>query len=110
MDNISINTETLESPADTSNSPVNNHPSSIQRLISRSVSSSSTPALPLTPPRSVLLSVYCLGLNLAKTTFSGIGSLSKLYVLATNPTVKNEKRYIKISQSDPFRINGRPSK
>eukprot|EP01031_Cornospumella_fuschlensis_P047171 gene47171-57772_t len=58
-----------------------------------------------------LLAIRCVSLGVPpKTVFSNAGLLTNLYIRATKtPTVKNEKRLIKISQSGPFPVGGRPS-
>eukprot|EP01038_Epipyxis_sp_PR26KG_P010041 gene10041-13499_t len=61
-------------------------------------------------PNGVLLAVNCIGLKVANKAFqSSLGSLSGLYMrLAGSSEPKNEKRTIKISQSEPYKPTGRP--
>ncbi|RYG96982.1 hypothetical protein EON65_53545 [archaeon] len=58
-----------------------------------------------------LLAIRCISLGVPpKTVFSNAGLLTNLYIRATKtPTVKNEKRVIKIFQSESFPVGGRPS-
>eukprot|EP00981_Chlorochromonas_danica_P002888 scaffold579_cov146-Ochromonas_danica.AAC.6 len=58
-----------------------------------------------------LLAIRCVSLAISsKTVFNNIGLLTNLYVRATkSPAVKNERRWIKLSQSEPFDIAGRPT-
>ena len=58
-----------------------------------------------------LLVVRCIGLTVSpKVSFKNVGVLSNMFLRATGNTSKNEKRILKISQSAPFRPNGRPPK
>lgn len=56
------------------------------------------------PDGSLLVSVRCLGLGISsKSPLPTAGLFSNLYVSMTkNPNVKNEKKYVKIEQSEHF--------
>lgn len=64
------------------------------------------------PPQSLSVAVRCLGLRVnPKASFQHVGVLNSLYLRYTNQgQPKNEKRYIKVSQSEPFKPTGRPPK
>ena len=67
----------------------------------------------LVKDESMLVVVRCVGLGISsKTEFHNQGILSNLYFMAVGKhTLKNEKRYIKISQSAPYKgPTGRPPK
>lgn len=60
---------------------------------------------------SIYISVRCIGLNVSsKTQFPNVGLLSNLYLRTISSNVKNERKQIRISQSDHFRPGGRPSR
>eukprot|EP01033_Poteriospumella_lacustris_P018366 gene18366-13202_t len=64
-----------------------------------------------TDSQPIPISVRCLNTKLhAKAVFSNAGILTNLFARATGAAAnaKNEKRYIKIFQSRPFRIGTRP--
>lgn len=64
----------------------------------------------LADSETLLLAITCVSLGISsKTVFNNIGLLTNLYVRATkSPVVKNERRWIKLAQSDPFPTAGRP--
>lgn len=55
----------------------------------------------------LILRIFGLHVS-SSAVFKSIGKLANLIVYATSNVVKNEKRYIKLSQSAPFKPNGRP--
>ena len=59
-----------------------------------------------------LLIIRCVGLAVSpKAAFKNVGMLSNIFKLATGvKSATNEKRTVKISQSAPFKPNGRPPK
>jgi hypothetical protein len=62
---------------------------------------------------SLLLAIRCVGLvPSAKSLTQNSGLLSNLYKSATGArnNAKNEKRTVKLSQSEPFKPSGRPPK
>ena len=57
----------------------------------------------------VLLSIRCMSLHIRKNASFQQGLLSSVMQLATGPQhAKNERRRLKISQSVPFELSGRP--
>lgn len=74
-----------------------------------SIVESGSPAL---DNSKLLLIVRCIGLGVSsKTSFKNVGLWNSLYMKATGKgTTKNEKRVVKISQSEPYKPAGRPSK
>jgi hypothetical protein len=61
---------------------------------------------------SLLLAVSCSGLKVSSdANLPNSGLFSNLYKMAVkNPVAKNEKRFVKVSQSEPFIPAGRPPK
>ena len=57
----------------------------------------------------LLLSIRCMSLHIRKNANFSTGLISSVMQLATGPqTAKNEKRRIKVSQSAPYELSGRP--
>ena len=57
----------------------------------------------------VLLSIRCMSLHVAKNASFQQGLVASMMKLATGQKhVKNERRRIKISQSVPYELSGRP--
>jgi hypothetical protein len=64
---------------------------------------------PLISTTKFLLSVRCLSLHIKKNVNFNKGMMSSLMDMARGPQVaKNERRRIKISQSAPYELSGRP--
>ena len=59
-----------------------------------------------------LLVLRCVGLTVSpKAAFKNVGVFSNIFMRATGTkTATNEKRTMKLSQSAPFKPNGRPPK